>query len=79
MSFARWATKDEIIEHTTRVTKESEVKKSGITFMYDEDSIYINNSEVHNLVIGGTGSGKTQTTIMPQIYLSIKTGIERNI
>lgn len=74
MSFARWATKDEILEHTTRVTRESEVKKSGITFMYDDDSIYINNTDAHNLVIGCTGSGKTQTTIMPQIYLSIKAG-----
>ena len=74
MSFARWATKEEIMEHTTKITKDSLVKKSGITFMYDDDSIYINDSETHNLVIGGTGSGKTQTTIMPQIYLSIKAG-----
>ena len=72
MSFARWASKDEIINRTTKITKESDIEKSGITFMYDDDSIYINNTEAHNLVIGGTGSGKTQTTIMPQIYLSIK-------
>ena len=74
MSYARWATKEEIMEHTTRITRKDEVKKSGITFMYDDESIYISNNEAHNLVIGGTGSGKTQTTIMPQIYLSIKAG-----
>ncbi len=74
MSYARWATKEEILEHTTKVTKNSEVKKSGITFMYDDEGIYINNAESHNLVIGCTGSGKSQTTIMPQIYLSIKAG-----
>ncbi len=74
MSYARWATKDEVLEHTTRITKDSEVKKSGVTVMYDDEAIYINDSEVHNLVIGGTGSGKSQTTIMPQIYLSIKAG-----
>ena len=74
MSYARWATTDEIKKNTTKITKEDNVKKSGIEFMYDDDSIYINDSEVHSLVIGSTGSGKTQTTIMPQIYLSIKAG-----
>ena len=74
MSYARWASKEEIIANATRVTRDSDVMKSGVTVMYDEDSIYINDSETHNLVIGGTGSGKTQTTIMPQIYLSIKAG-----
>ena len=74
MSFARWATKEEIMEHTTRITREDDVKKSGIAVMYDDDSIYVNDSEAHNLVIGGTGSGKSQSTIMPQIYLSIRAG-----
>ena len=74
MSYARWASKEEILNHTTRLNKEDEVKKSGVTFMYDDKNLYINDSEAHALVIGGTGSGKTQTTIMPQLYLSIKAG-----
>ena len=74
MSYARWASKEEIVVHTTKITKDSDIKKSGMEVMYDEDNIYINDSEVHNLVIGSTGSGKTQATIMPQIYLSIKAG-----
>lgn len=74
MSYARWANKEEILEHTTRLTWQSDIKKSGITVMYDEDSIYVDDSEMHNLVIGGTGSGKTQTTILPQLYLSIRAG-----
>lgn len=74
MSYARWASKEEILEHATKVTKDSEVQKSGITMMYDDDNLYINDSAAHNLIIGGTGSGKTQTTIMPQIYFSIKAG-----
>ena len=74
MSYARWASKEEILEHTTRLTRQSDIKKSGITVMYDEDSIYVDDSEIHNLVIGGTGSGKTQTTILPQLFLSIRAG-----
>ena len=72
--YARWATKEEILEHTTKIKKEDEIKKSGITIMYDDDYLYVNDNESHNIVIGGAGSGKTQTTIMPQIYLSIKAG-----
>lgn len=72
MQYARWANKEEIIEHTTKLTKESEVKRSGITFMYDDKNLYVNDGNAHNLVIGCTGSGKTQATTMPQIYLSIR-------
>ena len=72
--YARWATKEEILEHTTKIKKEDNIKKSGITMMYDDEYLYVNDTEAHNIVIGGTGSGKTQTTIMPQIYLSIKAG-----
>lgn len=74
MSYARWATKDEILKHTTRVTIDGEIKKSGVTIMYDDDAAYIDDREVHNLVVGCTGSGKTQTTILPQLYLSIRAG-----
>lgn len=74
MSYSRWATKEEILEHATKVTMDSEVKNSGITLMYDDDSAYIDDREIHNLVIGSTGSGKTQTTILPQLYLSIRAG-----
>lgn len=74
MSYARWASTEEILKHTTRLTRESEIKKSGLTVMYDNESIYVDDSEIHNLVIGGTGSGKTQTTILPQLYLAIKAG-----
>ncbi len=72
--YARWATNEEIKEHTTKIKKEDNIKNSGITVMYDDDYLYINDTPSHNIVIGGTGSGKTQTTIMPQIYLSIKAG-----
>ena len=48
MSFARWATKEEIMEHTTRITRDSEVKKSGVTVMYDDEAIYVNERKISN-------------------------------
>jgi len=74
MSYSRWSTVDEIKNAYTRVTKDSSIQKSGIEIMYDEDSLYIDDKEIHNLIIGNTGSGKTQATILPQLRLAIKAG-----
>ncbi len=74
MSYSRWATVEEIKDAYTRITKESGVQKSGIEIMYDDDSLYIDDREVHSLIIGNTGSGKTQTTILPQLRLAIMAG-----
>ena len=49
MSYARWATKGEVLENTTRITRDSEVKKSGVTVMYDDEAIYVNDQEVHSI------------------------------
>ena len=74
MSYSRWATIEEIQNNTTKVTMDSDVKASGVTIMYDDEAAYIDSREVHNMIIGCTGSGKTQTTILPQLYLSIRAG-----
>ncbi len=72
MSYSRWATVEEILSRTTQLSKDSEVKESGIQFMYDDNHMYIDDKEVHNLIVGTTGSGKTQATLLPQIRLAIK-------
>ena len=74
MTYSRWASKDEIIKYTTQISYDSNIEKSGIEFMYDEKHLYIYDKESHNLIIGSTGSGKTQTTALPQIKLAIKAG-----
>ena len=42
--------------------------------MYDENNLYIKDDEAHTLVIGSTGSGKTQSTLLPQARLAIRAG-----
>ena len=70
MSYARWATKEEVVNATTKLSK-GDIPKSGIEVMYDDDSLYVDSSDIHNMIIGATGSGKTQITVLPHIYTSI--------
>ena len=40
--------------------------------MYKDDNIWVDNGENHTLVIGATGSGKTQTVILPTVKILSK-------
>lgn len=71
MNYSRWATKEEIKKKTELVNLKTGVKKSGLPVMYDDDNLYIDTSEAHNLLIGCTGSGKTQAVILPMIKLAL--------
>lgn len=72
MAYSRWATVEELKSKLTPVSYDSEIKKSGIPMMYDENNLYIKDDEAHTLVIGSTGSGKTQSTMLPQLRLAVK-------
>lgn len=71
MNYARWATNEEMKSILTPVNLETGVKKSGIPLMYDDKYLYINDNAVHSLIIGSTGSGKTQATILPVLKLAM--------
>ena len=72
MAYSRWATVEELKSKLTQVSYDSEIKKSGIPMMYDDNSLYIKDDEAHTMVIGSTGSGKTQSTMLPQLRLAVK-------
>ncbi len=74
MTYSRWATEEELKSKLTPISYDSEIKKSGIPMMYDDKNLYIKDDEAHTMVIGTTGSGKTQSTVLPQLRLAIKTG-----
>ena len=74
MNNLRWLIHEELIKNLTPVDKNTTIEKSGIPMTYDENKLYIDNSEAHSLVIGTTGSGKTQSTLLPQARLSIRAG-----
>lgn len=70
MKYSRLTTNEELIESLEKINKNTKIEKSGIPFTYDEDNLYIESSEINNLVIGTTGSGKTQSTVLPLIKLA---------
>ena len=71
MSYARWATKDEVVERLDAVNLNTGVERAGIPITYDDKYLYIDAKEAHTMIIGSTGSGKTQTTILPMLKLSM--------
>ena len=72
MAYSRWATVEELKSKLTPISYDSEIKKSGIPMLYDDKHLYIKDDETHTMVIGSTGSGKTQSTMLPQLRLAIK-------
>ncbi len=74
MNISNWATLEEFKEKLEGVNLNTGVQKSGIPIAYDDENLYIDNTERHNLIIGSTGSGKTQSVILPMIKLSIMAG-----
>ena len=73
--YSRWAKNNDII-NSTKVKKvlysEKESKFGGVPLIYDKDGVYVDDSEYHTLVLGATGSGKTQTIVNPTVKMLMK-------
>ena len=74
MAYSRWATTEELMSKLTQISYDSNIKKSGIPMMFDDNHLYIKDDEAHTMVIGSTGSGKTQSITLPQLRLAIMAG-----
>lgn len=68
--YSRWA-KDKEIQNDNGVAeveiKALKSKAAGIPLMIKKEKMWVDNGEYHTLVIGATGSGKTQTVILPTV------------
>lgn len=66
--YSRWAKDKEIKEVLDPVLIGDGFSKSaGVPIILNEKEMWVDNSEYHTLVIGATGSGKTQTVVFPQV------------
>lgn len=74
-NYARWAKEKEIEKglDVARVDPKSpKANAAGIPLKMSPHEVYVDNGGYHNLVIGSTGAGKTQTTVLPMVNLLAK-------
>lgn len=72
-NYVRWLKEKEMKAVLSRVLpSESTVTAAGIPLLNNGKEIYVDNGEYHNLIIGSTGSGKTQLTVLPMVKLLAK-------
>lgn len=73
--YSRWAKDKEIMESKNVEAiniKDKNSNAGGTPLLYKDDKIYVDNGENHTLVLGATGSGKTQTVILPTVKVLAK-------
>ena len=74
-NYARWA-KDKEIETGLDVKAvdplSPKADAAGIPLKMTPKKVWVDNGGYHNLVIGSTGAGKTQTTVLPMVNLLAK-------
>ena len=75
--YSRWSKNSEMKKDKDVAEVEPTVQESkyaGIPLVNDGKKLWVDNGEYHNLVIGSTGSGKSQTVVIPMVELLIKKG-----
>ena len=75
--YSRWAKDKEMKaeKDIVMVTPQQEVSDAaGVPLLLSDKEAWVDNGEYHTLVIGSTGSGKTQTVIKPTVKLLAKAG-----
>ncbi len=70
MFYSHWENKSNIKDYLQKVDYKKNVERSGLPLIYEGNSVYIT-KDGHSLIIGATRSGKTQTTILPLLKLSM--------
>ena len=73
--YSRWAKKSEVKKQLVRVDpKAYKADAAGLAVINDGESMWVDNGESHNIIVGSTGSGKTQIVVFPMVYSLAKHG-----
>lgn len=75
--YSKWAAAKEIKKQKGVVKvdpRANALSAAGVPLINNGKEIWVDNGEYHNLVIGSTGSGKTQTIVKPLVNLLAKKG-----
>ncbi len=67
--YARWAKKYEVKKQLKLVDPKADTADAaGLVVINDGKRMWVDNGEAHNIIIGATGSGKTQAVVFPMVY-----------
>lgn len=73
--YSRWASEKEFKNQLKLVhPKNKEITAAGVPLINNGKEIWVDDGEYHNLIIGSTGSGKTQIMVHPLVKLLAKNG-----
>lgn len=73
--YSRWATEKEMKKQLKKVYAIDEKSEyAGIPLINDGKRLWVDDGEYHNLIIGSTGSGKTEMLVQPLVRLLAKKG-----
>lgn len=73
--YARWLSEKEMKKTLTMVkTSDIDASSAGMPIVNDGVNLWVDDSEAHSLIIGSTGSGKTQTMVLPLVESLAKNG-----
>ena len=67
--YSRWAKTSEIKKTLSEIDpKAYEANAGGLAIINNGKKMWVDNGEMHNLILGATGSGKTQIVVFPLVY-----------
>ena len=73
--YSRWCKPAEMKKTLKKINPhDEEIEHAGIIVINNGKEIWVDDGEAHNVVIGSTGSGKTQTVVFPMIKVLAKAG-----
>ena len=73
--YARWARKYEVKKQLKKVDpKAYTADAAGLVVINNGKNIWVDDGEAHNIVVGSTGSGKTQAVVFPMVQSLAKKG-----
>lgn len=67
--YSRWAKESEIKKTLSLIDpKAYKADAAGLAVINNGKKMWVDNGEMHNLIMGATGSGKTQIVVFPLVY-----------
>lgn len=71
MYYSNWESENDLKDMLASISLDNlKEAKFGLPIIYGEDRVYVDSRRCHSLIIGATGSGKTQAITLPMLLFS---------